>query len=240
MFSSKNAYYETITGLFNLASYGAGIELRIVINKLNFMRLPQLAEFIQKNLPFVEWTAFMGMEYIGYAVKNENKEEKLKILFNKCIPVKEGTKYGLYSMAGEELLSCFYDRLGSVTLEGQGTNGEDNVLLIPRELGIEGIVVSQNGMYGIYDVNVKNLIIPIVCTRVYSITKAAKTTYYVEYNGEQIELDSYLEQQGLKSIQNEEVEENNEQTDENTELQKDNETVENVNVTNVTVENKTN
>ena len=68
---AKNAYYETITGLFNLASYGAGIELRIVINKLNYMRLPQLAEFIQKNLPFVEWTAFMGMEYIGYAVKNK-------------------------------------------------------------------------------------------------------------------------------------------------------------------------
>lgn len=68
---AKNAYYETITGLFNLASFGAGIELRVVINKLNYKRLPQLAEFIQKNLPFVEWTAFMGMEYIGHAVKNK-------------------------------------------------------------------------------------------------------------------------------------------------------------------------
>lgn len=69
---AKNAYYETIAGLFNLAAYGACIELRVVINKLNYQRLPQLAEFIQKNLPFVAWTAFMGMEYIGYAVKNHN------------------------------------------------------------------------------------------------------------------------------------------------------------------------
>ena len=67
----KNSYYETVIGLFNLASYGANIELRIVINKLNYQRLPQIAEFIHKNLPFVRWTAFMGMEHTGYAVKNE-------------------------------------------------------------------------------------------------------------------------------------------------------------------------
>lgn len=69
---AKNAYYETITGMFNLASYGANIELRIVINKLNYQRLPQIAEFIHKNLPFVRWTAFMGMEHTGYAEKNDN------------------------------------------------------------------------------------------------------------------------------------------------------------------------
>lgn len=68
---AKNSYYETVTGMFNLASCGADIELRIVINKLNYRRLPQIAEFIHKNLPFVRWTAFMGMEHTGNAEKNE-------------------------------------------------------------------------------------------------------------------------------------------------------------------------
>jgi His-Xaa-Ser system radical SAM maturase HxsC len=68
---AKEAYNETIVGLFNLAAYGAVIELRVVMNALNYMRLPQMADFIQKNLPFVAWTAFMGMEHIGYAVSNE-------------------------------------------------------------------------------------------------------------------------------------------------------------------------
>jgi His-Xaa-Ser system radical SAM maturase HxsC len=68
---AKEAYNETIAGLFNIAAYGAAIELRIVVNALNFMRLPQMAEFIHKNLPFVSWTAFMGMEHIGHAVNNE-------------------------------------------------------------------------------------------------------------------------------------------------------------------------
>ena len=69
---AKRAYYETITGIFNLAALGVPIELRIVINRLNYRRLPQMAEFIHKNMPFVAWTAFMGMEHVGNAVRNEN------------------------------------------------------------------------------------------------------------------------------------------------------------------------
>lgn len=68
---AREAYNETIAGIFNLAALGAEIELRIVINKLNYMRLPQMAEFIRKNLPFVGWTAFMAMEHTGHAVSNE-------------------------------------------------------------------------------------------------------------------------------------------------------------------------
>ncbi len=68
---AKEAYNETIAGIFNLSALGAVIELRIVINKLNYRRLPQIAEFIHKNLPFVGWTAFMAMEHIGQAVSNE-------------------------------------------------------------------------------------------------------------------------------------------------------------------------
>lgn len=67
---AKNAYNETIIGLYNLAINGASIELRIVINAINYLRLDSIASFIQKNLPFVEWTAFMGMERVGYARNN--------------------------------------------------------------------------------------------------------------------------------------------------------------------------
>lgn len=67
---SKGAYNETMLGLYNLADEGIAIELRIVINKLNYMRLPQMAEFIFKNLYFVSCVALMGMEDTGYATKN--------------------------------------------------------------------------------------------------------------------------------------------------------------------------
>lgn len=69
---AKGAFEDTITGLYNLAVSGACIELRIVMNKLNYQRFLPAAEFIHKNLPFVSWVAFMGMEFTGYAIKNEN------------------------------------------------------------------------------------------------------------------------------------------------------------------------
>lgn len=68
----RGAYQETLYGLYNLYNYGIDIELRIVINKLNFTRLHQISEFIFKNLPFVSWVAFMAMEDTGYCIKNRD------------------------------------------------------------------------------------------------------------------------------------------------------------------------
>ncbi len=70
---SSGAYNETMTGLYNLANYDANIELRIIINKINYTRLEQISDFIAYNLPFVENTAFIGMEAIGFAVKNASE-----------------------------------------------------------------------------------------------------------------------------------------------------------------------
>ena len=73
---SRNAYTETMKGLYNIAMQGGIIELRIVMNKLNFSRFLSMAKFIHKNLSFVAWTAFMGMEKTGFA---DSKSEKIWI-----------------------------------------------------------------------------------------------------------------------------------------------------------------
>ena len=49
----KDSYIETMKGLYNLANIGADIELRVVINKMNYRRLPQLSEFIWRNLKII-------------------------------------------------------------------------------------------------------------------------------------------------------------------------------------------
>lgn len=67
---AKGAFNETMLGLYNLADEGIPVELRVVINKLNYDRLPLLSEYIFKNLYFVSWVAFMGMEDTGWATKN--------------------------------------------------------------------------------------------------------------------------------------------------------------------------
>lgn len=67
---AKGAFNQTILGFHNMARYGLRIELRIVLHKQTYKRLPELAKYIYKNLPFVEHIAFMGLEYIGYTPKN--------------------------------------------------------------------------------------------------------------------------------------------------------------------------
>lgn len=69
---AKNAYNQTLLGLYNLAANDIEIELRIVLTKQNYQRLPQIARFISKNLAFVSTVAFMAMEDIGYTIKNRD------------------------------------------------------------------------------------------------------------------------------------------------------------------------
>lgn len=68
----KGSYNETMRGLYNLARFNFSIELRIVLTKANYLRLPYFPEFIYRNLPFVTYVSIMGLEYTGYAIKNKD------------------------------------------------------------------------------------------------------------------------------------------------------------------------
>lgn len=65
-----NGFASTIKAVYNLALFDQKIEIRIVIQKLNYKRLPNLAEFIYRNMPFVSHVAFMGLELEGMAKDN--------------------------------------------------------------------------------------------------------------------------------------------------------------------------
>ena len=69
---ARGAWTETISGLFNLARVGADIEIRVVVQRANYERLPELAYFIFRNLTFARHVAFMGIEPIGFAPANRD------------------------------------------------------------------------------------------------------------------------------------------------------------------------
>lgn len=66
-------FYKTVQGLYNLALFHQRIGLRIVIHKQTYRRLPQFADFIYHNFPFVSQVAFMQMETTGLAKENFNE-----------------------------------------------------------------------------------------------------------------------------------------------------------------------
>lgn len=62
-----NTFYKTVAGLYNLALFKVRIGIRVVVHKQTFSRLPQLADYIYHNFPFVNQVAFMQMETTGLA-----------------------------------------------------------------------------------------------------------------------------------------------------------------------------
>jgi His-Xaa-Ser system radical SAM maturase HxsC len=67
---ADNAFDDTIRGILNLKRCQVPVEIRIVIHKENYHRLPKLAEFITRNLLFVDHVALMGLEIMGFAKSN--------------------------------------------------------------------------------------------------------------------------------------------------------------------------
>lgn len=67
---AKGAFAETIVGLHNLASANVSVEIRIVVHQNTYRRLPQLAEYIYRNLTFAAHVTFMGLEVIGFGKTN--------------------------------------------------------------------------------------------------------------------------------------------------------------------------
>lgn len=67
---AEGAFGQTMVGLHNLARYGQRVEIRIVIHRQTYERLPKLAEFIYRNCPFAGHVALMGLEPMGYTKTN--------------------------------------------------------------------------------------------------------------------------------------------------------------------------
>lgn len=66
----SGSFYKMHNGIYNLAKANEKIELRIVVSKLNYKRLPFITDYIYRNYPFVYHIAIMGLEFVGYAESN--------------------------------------------------------------------------------------------------------------------------------------------------------------------------
>lgn len=57
----KHAFSKVHSSLYNLSKLNVGIEIRFVVSKLNYTRLPGLADFFFRTYPFVHHFAIMGL-----------------------------------------------------------------------------------------------------------------------------------------------------------------------------------
>ncbi|WP_234942727.1 His-Xaa-Ser system radical SAM maturase HxsC [Cupriavidus necator] len=67
---ADGAFDETIRGILNLKRLNQKVEIRVVVHKQTYEGLPALAEFIARNLLFVDHVALMGLEMTGFTRAN--------------------------------------------------------------------------------------------------------------------------------------------------------------------------
>src|SRR5258708_39195605 len=67
---AKGAFDQTLVGLHNLATASVAVEIRVVVHSLTADRLPQIADYVYRNLTFAAHVTFMGLELMGFAVPN--------------------------------------------------------------------------------------------------------------------------------------------------------------------------
>lgn len=67
---ARGAFDETMRGIINLKRSRVRVEVRVVIHRQTFERLPELARFLTRNLLFVDHVALMGLEQVGFAKAN--------------------------------------------------------------------------------------------------------------------------------------------------------------------------
>lgn len=107
------AFGQTIKGLYNLSRYRAEIEIRVVVSKLTYRRLPDLIAFVGRNIPFVTRVAVMGLEPMGYCRERWNDfwidpddcGEQL------CRAAEIADNYGLTMLLYNFQLCCLPDKL---------------------------------------------------------------------------------------------------------------------------------
>ena len=127
--------------------------------------------------------------------------ENRYLLYDNCIPVEKNEKVGLFNKKGDEIQQANWQGFGYKSTATSKTSGnEQSVLLIPPTVGIKGIVVNYNDLYGIFDATEERLLFPCVYSKIYAITKNGTTTYYAEFNGDTIDIQKYIEENGLKNV----------------------------------------
>ncbi|WP_412749689.1 His-Xaa-Ser system radical SAM maturase HxsC [Krasilnikovia sp. M28-CT-15] len=67
---ARGAFNETIAGILALGRLRQRVEIRVVLQKYTAPVIVEIAEFIARNLPFVDKVALMGLEMTGLARAN--------------------------------------------------------------------------------------------------------------------------------------------------------------------------
>ena len=135
------------------------------------------------------------------------------ILYENCVPVQKGDKWGILDKKGDTIVEPQFDSLGCI-IGTSNSSIANNLLLIPE---YEGIVVCKDKFYGLINSTGRELI-PTLVTDMYSTSSEGKNTYYLTYEKQTMNVISYLRDTlGLEPVKKDITINSNYSTNNNTE-----------------------
>ncbi len=209
--NTKEFYITTANGMMGILNYEGGT----VISPSDYSEISLLD---QENLLYLvkkedkygvldkNGKAIIYAENDKIGIDTESfKLEKISnncLLLGKCIPVmkdKNQKKYSLYNLNGKEILQSKYDLGCKIDSKIDTTGDKHSVLIIPSSVGINGIVINYDNLYGIFDIDKETTVFPCVANSIYAVVEEGETTYYAEYGGEQIKIEDWLKENQVNS-----------------------------------------
>lgn len=135
----------------------------------------------------------IGIKSIELFKKYKIKEtETPNLLEEKFIVVVEDGKFGLYDLEGNRIIRSIYTSFGFVPNEKDKKRGYDSVLVIPKEYGIHGLIIERDGLYGIFDLEILELVIPCSLTKIYTKTESGDFSYCMQVGEELFDVKEFF------------------------------------------------
>lgn len=158
------------------------------------------------------------------------------LLFDSLIPVYKDKKWGAFDKTGKIVIPIEYDAMGYTSTK-VGSKVINPLLIIPS---YKAIVVGKRNeeerknYYGIIDYTGKQLV-PIALENAFSTTSEGENTYYMTYNGKEMNIEDYIkkyvfptdEQNGTSESQQNQVTQNGTQTQNQNQVQSENKMAQN-------------
>lgn len=134
---------------------------------------------------------------IGIDNKDITNANNSKLLFEDIIPVSKNNKWGFYSARNKEkLLDIVYSDIGYTKTDDDPV-GVKSTIVIPEEVGINGIIICLDGLYGVMDQTGK---IALGCgySKIYAETNGDETDYYCEFGKDKYKLSEAIKMNVIK------------------------------------------
>ena len=141
---------------------------------------------------------YLEYDEIGIDLKNfSDSEIKNKyLLYDNCIPVRQGNKWGIYDKTGNLIVPIEYDSLGCVVGTSKNKSAR-NVITIPE---VEGIVLAKelqlenNKKQKFYTVvnSLGRELVPLAIETIYSVISGGREEYIMVNNGTDYDVIDYI------------------------------------------------